>query len=204
MIAGGHDPRNAENIAYSMELAQLATSLDLSHVTLAPPFATVPRQTDVLFLHNIPAWLKSFLLDTAQILVYTPANEHFGIVPLEAQLHSTPVLAIPSGGPLETIQDNLTGFLRPGEQWHTVLETVLKRGVNPEMGRRGRQRVIDEFSKEAMAARFELECLNVIETTGGIGQGRWMLKWDLWVGFCAVGILLIMIALQLSRYPWTK
>jgi alpha-1,3/alpha-1,6-mannosyltransferase len=138
-------------------------------------------------------------LESAEILVYTPTNEHFGIVPLEAQLHSTPVLATPTGGPLETVEDNLTGFLRPGEQWPSILEKVLTHGTNPEMGRRGRQRVIREFSKEAMAARFELECIDVIERTAGIGQGRWLLKWDIWVGWTAVAILLGMIALQLSR-----
>jgi alpha-1,3/alpha-1,6-mannosyltransferase len=163
------------------------------------PFSVTPEPVDILFLHNIPTWLKSFLLSTSQLLVYTPTNEHFGIVPLEAQLHSTPVLATPSGGPLETIEDNLTGFLRPGEQWPAILEKVLVQGVNPEMGKRGRQRVIAEFSKEAMAARFERECIDVIEKTGGIGQGRWLLKWDLWVGWGVVGVLLVMITLQLSR-----
>jgi alpha-1,3/alpha-1,6-mannosyltransferase len=199
VIAGGHDPRNAENIAYSTELIELASSLNLTYATCIPPFSSIPEFVDVLFLHNIPTWLKSFLLDISQLLVYTPTNEHFGIVPLEAQLHSTPVLATPTGGPLETIEDNLTGFLRPGEKWPTILEKVLTQGVNEEMGKRGRQRVIAEFSKEAMAARFEAECIDVIEKTGGIGQGKWLLKWDLWVGWGVVGVLLVMIALQLSR-----
>lgn len=75
----------------------------------------------------------------------------------------------------------------------------MRQGVNPEMGRRGRQRVIAEFSKEAMAARFETECIAVVERTGGIGQGRWLLKWDLWVGWGVVLILLVMITLQLAR-----
>lgn len=153
----------------------------------------------MLFLHNISNWLKTKLLQSAEILIYTPSNEHFGIVPLEAQFHGTPVLAMPTGGPLETIEDNLTGYLRPGEKWPTVLEQILKQGINPEMGKRGRQRVISDFSKETMASRFEMECVDVIEKTGGIGQGQWMLKWDLWVGWGVVGILLVMIALQLSR-----
>ena len=199
VIAGGHDPRNAENMAYSTELANLATSLNLTHATLGAPYTPPAVPVDVLFLHNIPSWLKTSLLQSAEILVYTPTNEHFGIVPLEAQLHCTPVLATPTGGPLETIDDNLTGFLRMGGQWPAILEQVLTHGVVPEMGRRGRQRVIGEFSKEAMAARFEMECVDVIEKTGGIGQGRWMLKWDLWVGWGVAGVLLVMIALQLSR-----
>lgn len=200
VIAGGHDPRNAENIAYSARLQSLASTLHLSNRTIAPPFTASPRHAvDVLFLHNINAWLKSYLLSTAQVLVYTPANEHFGIVPLEAQLHSTPVLAVPSGGPLETIEDNVTGFLRQPSQWTEVLERVLLEGVGAEIGQRGRERVLAEFSKEAMAARFEVECVDVVERTGGIGQGAWVLKWDLWVGWAVVGALLGMIWLQLSR-----
>lgn len=200
VIAGGHDPRNTENIEYSKALQSLATKLHLSHDIRTPPFTTAPQSpVDVLFLHNINAWLKPYLLTTAKILVYTPANEHFGIVPLEAQLHATPVLALPNGGPLETIEDNLTGFLRPGEQWDSVLQKVLVDGVNEEMGRRGRQRVIAEFSKEAMAARFEVECVDVVERTGGLGQGKWVLKWDLWVGWGVVAVLLVMIWMQLSR-----
>ena len=199
VIAGGHDPRNAENIAYSTELSKLSSSLNLTHITLSPPFSTAPTQSlDVLFLHNIPGWLKSHLLSTSILLVYSPTNEHFGIVPLEAQLHSTPVLATPTGGPLETIEDNLTGFLRPAEQWTSVLESVLLKGVNPKMGIRGRERVVAEFSKEAMAGRLEIECVDVVERTGGVGQGRWLLKWDLWVGWGVVGVLLVMLALQLS------
>jgi alpha-1,3/alpha-1,6-mannosyltransferase len=180
-------------------LEKLATSLGLTHTMLLPPFTSSPSKVDILFLLNIPNWLKTSLLESAELLLYTPTNEHFGIVPLEAQLHGTPVLATPTGGPLETVDNNLTGFLRPGEQWSAVLEQVLTRGVVPEMGKRGRQRVIAEFSKDAMATRLEMECVDVIEKTGGVGQGQWMMKWDLWVGWGVVGVLLVMIALQLSR-----
>jgi len=36
-------------------------------------------------------------------LIYTPTNEHFGIVPLEAMYMEKPVIACNSGGPTETI-----------------------------------------------------------------------------------------------------
>jgi len=199
VIAGGYDPRNAENIVYHTELQNLANKLDLTHTTPKSPFDSPPSSIELLFLHNIPSWLKSHLLSIAKLLLYTPTNEHFGIVPLEAALHSTPVLATPTGGPLETIEDNLTGFLRAPEQWPQVLATVLQRGTNPEMGIRARKRVIANFSKEAMAERFERECVDVVERTGGVGSGRWMLKWDLWVGWGVVCILIVMISLQIAR-----
>ena len=46
----------------------------------------VPEDVDVLFLLSVPNTLKMMLLNAARLLVYTPANEHFGIVPLEAML----------------------------------------------------------------------------------------------------------------------
>mmetsp|Transcript_25585 Transcript_25585/g.101031 ORF Transcript_25585/g.101031 Transcript_25585/m.101031 type:complete len:104 (+) Transcript_25585:1454-1765(+) len=44
-------------------------------------------------------------------LLYTPPEEHFGIVPLEAMAASRAVIACNSGGPLETIEEGVTGFL---------------------------------------------------------------------------------------------
>lgn len=54
---------------------------------------------------------RSALLAAACAVVYTPANEHFGIVPLEAMAASRPVIACNSGGPTESIRDGETGFL---------------------------------------------------------------------------------------------
>ena len=44
-------------------------------------------------------------------LLYTPENEHFGIVPVEGMYMKLPVLACKSGGPTESIIDGETGFL---------------------------------------------------------------------------------------------
>ena len=44
-------------------------------------------------------------------LLYTPENEHFGMVPVEAMFMKRPVIACNSGGPLESIEDQETGFL---------------------------------------------------------------------------------------------
>ena len=37
-------------------------------------------------------------------------EEHFGIVPLEAMSVGTPVIAVDSGGPKETVENEETGF----------------------------------------------------------------------------------------------
>jgi glycosyltransferase involved in cell wall biosynthesis len=44
-------------------------------------------------------------------LLYTPDREHFGIVPLEAMGVGLPVIAMASGGPLESVRHNRSGFL---------------------------------------------------------------------------------------------
>ena len=52
------------------------------------------------------------LLQGASCVVYTPENEHFGIVPVEAMYAGAPVLAADSEA-RETVVDGETGFLRP-------------------------------------------------------------------------------------------
>ena len=47
----------------------------------------------------------------ATAVLYTPENEHFGIVPVEAMYLKRPVLCCNSGGPKESIEDKVTGFL---------------------------------------------------------------------------------------------
>ena len=41
--------------------------------------------------------------------LYTPPNEHFGIVPIEALEQRRPVIVIDSGGPAETVIEGVTG-----------------------------------------------------------------------------------------------
>ncbi len=48
-------------------------------------------------------------------MLYTPQNEHFGIVPIEAMAAGRPVVACSSGGPLESVVEGVTGLLRKPE-----------------------------------------------------------------------------------------
>ena len=97
VLAGGFDPRNSENREHFVELEQLVQELGLGHrVTLLKS----PSDSE-----------KVWLLKHSACLLYTPAGEHFGIVPLEAMYCGTPVLAVDSGGPLETVGHGETGWL---------------------------------------------------------------------------------------------
>jgi alpha-1,3/alpha-1,6-mannosyltransferase len=163
VVAGGYDPRVQENVVYHQDLMLLAEGLGLRTATtknIATALA-VPDNIEVLFLLSVPASLKDALLKSARLLVYTPTNEHFGIVPLEAMLVGTPVLAANTGGPLETVVEGVTGWLRDpedDEKWTEVMDLVLHKlpaARLETMSQAGKQRVKAEFSEEKMAARLD-------------------------------------------------
>lgn len=121
----------------------------------------MPSDISVLFLLSVPNSLKANLLRTASLLVYTPRNEHFGIVPLEAMQAGVPVLATNTGGPTETVIHGITGWLQDPDhvkEWIAVLRKVLH-GMDEasleRMGHMGRERVRQKFSGESMAARLD-------------------------------------------------
>ena len=101
------------------------------------------------------------LLKSTKLLIYTPSNEHFGIVPLEAMLAGVPVLAANTGGPLETVVDGKTGWLCPPddtEKWTAVMAQVLHKMLSEEVnaiGKAGTERVKREFSDVKMAERLD-------------------------------------------------
>ena len=149
------------------EALPLSSPLVSSH---PPPTKTPPQ---ILFLLNITQSQKTLLLNDAKTLclLYTPSNEHFGIVPLEGMLAKLPIVASKSGGPLETIVDEgldspaTTGFLvvPSPKTWATALVDLLlaPEARRREMGEKGRARVIEKFSAEQMSIEFEKACLDV-------------------------------------------
>lgn len=166
-ITGGYDSRIIENVEYHNELQDLATSLSLTHHTTSS-LDTPPPPTPILFLLSVPSPLKASLLSSARLLIYTPSNEHFGIVPLEAMLSATPVLAANTGGPVETVLDGETGWLRSPDDvsgWTTVVSRSLQLSDNQigAMGRKGRDRVKRMFGREKMADRLEATMDEIVE-----------------------------------------
>jgi len=179
VIAGGYDPRVRENVAHHEELATLATELGLSHTTVYRPSTPtdVPLSSispDVLFLCSVSTdKLKDLLLRHSLLLLYTPSNEHFGIVPLESMLRRTPVLACNDGGPTETVVDGETGWLRDAgdvRAWRGVVESVLGMSESEVkgMGRRGEERVRERFGRGVLVGRVE----GILEGLVGGSKGR--------------------------------
>lgn len=163
VCAGGYDNRVTENVLCHKELVDLAASLGLKSATTKTIVTAlnVPDDIEVLFLLSVPNTLKEMLLNSAKLLIYTPSNEHFGIVPLEAMLAGVPVLAANTGGPLETVVDGKTGWLCPPTEvskWTDVMNKVLHKLSPKELksiGEAGKTRVKKEFSDVKMAERFD-------------------------------------------------
>ena len=175
VMAGGWDPRAPENAVTHRELQVLTESLNLTHATfrsndtLSTDLTT--DDVDALFLLSIPNDLKLRLLHTASLLIYTPKDEHFGIVPLEAMLAGVPVLATNTGGPLETIYDGRTGWLRNPDKvelWTDVMRKPLipsNADTLRAMGQRGRERVMAEFSHTKMTESLDKEVQQMCQST---------------------------------------
>ncbi|XP_050428824.1 alpha-1,3/1,6-mannosyltransferase ALG2 [Adelges cooleyi] len=149
VLAGGYDPLNLENMEYYEVLKKLVQDLDLVD--------------SVVFLKSPSDKLKISLLRYCTCLVYTPSNEHFGIVPLEAMYCSKPVIAVNSGGPTETIKNNHNGYLCDAnpEEFAKVIKQLVEVRENAEhFGKQGKKRFDDMFSFQA----FECKVNGVLES----------------------------------------
>lgn len=134
-MAGGYDERVIENKEYYVELKCLCEKLGMSD--------------DVTFLRSFSDAEKLTLLNNCSCLLYTPDREHFGIVPIESMYMRCPVVACNSGGPLETVVDGKTGFLREGrpDQFAEAMEKFVDDPkLGKSLGEAGRKHVEQKFS----------------------------------------------------------
>lgn len=94
-LAGSVMPHIPESKIYYEQLQNMAQELNV---------------TDMIKFIPSPSDAEKFVLyqkcDTA---LYTPPNEHFGIVPIEALDQRRPVIVCDSGGPAETVLEDITG-----------------------------------------------------------------------------------------------
>lgn len=144
VMAGGYDDRVTENKEYYQELKQQVEDAGIAeHVSFIRSFSDAQKRT---LLHN------------STCLLYTPDREHFGIVPIEAMYLKCPVIAVKSGGPLETVEHESTGFLcSPNEKEFStaMIKFIQDKDLNKQMGLAGRQRVQEMFSFEAFTNQLD-------------------------------------------------
>lgn len=141
VLAGGYDERVKENVEVLDELKQRVKKLSIeSHVIYLPSFTNSDRY---------------YLLNESKAIIYTPENEHLGIVPIEAQYCGRAVVACNSGGPLETIIHKETGFLvdSNADAFSSALEKILSLDNDQykELSKKAHQNAKSKFTLEAFA-----------------------------------------------------
>ncbi|GJQ79845.1 hypothetical protein Trydic_g23307 [Trypoxylus dichotomus] len=149
ILAGGYDPNNPANAVYFNELVLLCQNENLT--------------TKVTFLKSPSDKLKAELLVSCSALLYTPVNEHFGIVPLEAMAAGKPVIACNSGGPKETVEHNVTGFLcdPSGDSYSEFMVKLMDDQVCLKMGLKGKERLEKLFTYKT----FSDKIMNIVTGT---------------------------------------
>lgn len=217
IVAGGYDRRVQDNISTLKELQQQATALGLNHATffhtpqpLEPPASMLRpgemAQLNVIFLPSLPSPLLNTLLlnPSVQALLYTPTDEHFGIVPLEAMACGIPILATNTGGPKESIVDagfdqtsgaltasDGTGLLRhPSESvWTAALASLLSitDAERLKIAKASRDRVKDLFSREAMCTQLAAVMFEA-EAKGPVRNEEGLLQWA-----SSIGVFVLMM-----------
>lgn len=150
IIAGGYD----ESLAENKEVLATLQNMDFKEFS-----------DNVFFLKNISNQERSILLKTANIVLYTPRNEHFGIVPVESMYCGAYVIAHKSGGPTESVKHEVTGSLlnsEEGTDWAKEISNFFNSSfIDPDnnLNKQSlkdvlKQHVLDNFSLEKMKFDF--------------------------------------------------
>ena len=147
IIAGGYDKRVKENVDHFNELEEIAKKGNvLQYITWKRAFSDEE---------------KPILLANACAILYTPTNEHFGIVPIECMASCKPVIACASGGPLESVANGKTGYLcepNASSFANAMLKFIKNKSLSKEMGVDGRKRVEQMFSRDSLALKLNNIC----------------------------------------------
>lgn len=96
-------------------------------------------------------------------VLYSPIDEDFGIIPLEALSSYKPCIAVNEGGPKEVLIDGVNGFLVGSSQEMAWKMSYLEGhpDVVEKMGKDGRKHVEENFSWDRFLSRFKEVCEKV-------------------------------------------
>ena len=202
VIAGGYDEAVPDNVATLRSLRQACDQFDLSHeTTSAASSAPIHSSTQVVFILNFTQAQRTYLLTNPHTiaLLYTPTNEHFGIVPIEAGACGIPVLAVNAGGPTETIVDGETGLLRPAvtDAWAEAMTELMSMPDErrKDMAKSAKQRVSSMFSLATLGEQLEEAAREAMEKGDLHDQMGDRLIWG---GLAIMGISGVAIAITIA------
>eukprot|EP01104_Vermistella_antarctica_P020785 TRINITY_DN904_c0_g1_i1.p1 TRINITY_DN904_c0_g1~~TRINITY_DN904_c0_g1_i1.p1 ORF type:complete len:463 (-),score=111.36 TRINITY_DN904_c0_g1_i1:2-1390(-) len=158
VLAGGYDKDLPENAEVVQELRRIIAKHNGSE--------SAGVEDRVTFFLSCSNEEKACLLQGCEAVVYTPENEHFGIVPVEGMYCARPVIAVNSGGPMESVVDGVTGYLCQPDvhSFCKAMAKVLSSDDN-SMGDAGRQRVVDLFSRDAFGSHFHGDLIELLDGT---------------------------------------
>ncbi len=112
---------------------------------------------------NVPYPQLLDLYSSAYSVLFTPVDEDFGLIPLEAMASGKPVLAVNEGGPRETVVDGETGYLVNSVD--ELAQRMIELAENPDlverMGRAGRKRVLSNFTWDVFFRKFDAKLKEV-------------------------------------------
>jgi len=111
---------------------------------------------DCRILVDIPHEDLVSLYAKCRAVLYSPVNEDFGIVPLEAMASSKPVIAANEGGPREVVENGKSGFLvnSPAEMAEKMALLAERADLAEELGKRGRKLALEKFSWDVFFKKF--------------------------------------------------
>ncbi len=120
-----------------------------------------PFLKNIIFLGKISDTKKWLYLKRSDIFIMPSRDingdfEGFGIVYLEANLVSRPVIAGQTGGVADAVVDNYTGLLVDPEDVSSIRKAIVDLANNEEkrkkLGKQGRERALKEFNWEKQSA----------------------------------------------------
>jgi glycosyltransferase involved in cell wall biosynthesis len=124
-------------------------------------------QNDVRFLGFVPIEVLRIFYDIAKVFVFPSLYEGFGLPPLEAMAHGTPVLTSNSSSVPEVVEDAAV-LVNPEnvfEMMRALRQVLLDTALRERLKQKGYAQV-KKFSWDASAAKI----LRIYEEVAGIGQ----------------------------------
>jgi alpha-1,3/alpha-1,6-mannosyltransferase len=144
ILAGHLNAGRADERDTAERMRALVARLGLAGRVVLRPSPTEPERLE--------------LLARSLAVVHPTPDECFGLVPIEAMAAGRPVVAVSNAGPLETVVDGQTGFLREPtpEAFAGAMVTLLgDRAGAARLGRAGRAHVAARFSRRHLGDALE-------------------------------------------------